>query len=405
MPNRLLRQASVPKVVGSRHGDRSDVGSVTRGFAVILASEGAESAECRICGLGKRALVAIGRVGVVLSAAVLLVALGAIASAGAAEPVVPTTSPHFTTTTVGRTKSPTTTTTSVTTTTVVAPTTTTTAAATTTTFPAALQAIANAVKRSPPSNTTALFAALAPLEKLGYTAQQAAIVGMGQFPVAGPSYYTDDWLEPRSVPTPHLHMGDDIVAAVGTPIRSPINGVLKYDDTDPDGYGLAADVTGPDKTYYVMAHMSADAAGLATGSVVTQGEVVGYVGDSGDASGPHCHFEVHPLGGAGIDPKPILDAWQAAAIAAAPALIQSIEEAQHPTTTTVAPLPVAPSAPQAALPSPLGGAVPIRETAQGSPTALALVGLIVLLAAGTLSVRDLRRSRSRRAPQSPFSSA
>lgn len=346
-----------------------------------------------------------------------LVALAAPAGAGpaAASASSPTTTSNFgapggkaaTTTTVARTATTTVARTGSTTTTVPS-TTTTTVSTTTTTFPPGLLAIANSVKRSAPSSTSALLAALAPLEKLGYTAQQAALVGMGQFPVAGPAYYTDDWLEPRPAPpAPHLHMGDDIDAAIGTPIRSPVNGVLTYDDTDPDGYGLAAEVTAPDKTYYVMAHMSSDAAGLHSGSQVTEGEVVGYVGDSGDSTGPHCHFEVHPLGGAGVDPKPYLDAWQAAAVAAAPALIASIEEAQHPTTTTsiaALPLPVALPA-QAALPVPIRGALPIRKTAGDSPSGLALVGLIVLLAACTLTARE-HRSSSRRDPVgwSPFDS-
>jgi hypothetical protein len=255
-------------------------------------------------------------------------------------------------------------------------------------------AVANSVRRSPPSNTTALLAALAPLQQLGYTAQQAEIAGMGQFPVAGPSYYADDWLEPRPGPPPALHHGDDIVAAMGTPIRAPIDGVLKYDTSDPLGYGLDAVVTGPDKTFYILAHMSATVTGLATGSAVKQGQVVGFIGQTGDATGPHCHFEVHPQGGAGVDPKAILDSWQKAAIAAAPALIQAVKLSREPNITAAdIPLQVLLPVPQAyAAPLP-AVAVPADQDHQpgaGSLAGPALLALICLVASSVLAARSQR---------------
>ena len=273
-----------------------------------------------------------------------------------------------------------------TTTTTVGPTTT-----TSTTISPALLALSRSVKRTRPNSAAALLAALAPLQRLGFTAQQAAIIGMGQFPVGGPAHYADDWLELRPGPPARLHYGIDIVAATGTPLRSPIEGILRYDATDPAGYGLAAIVTGPDGTYYLMGHLSAAVKGLATGSVVTQGQVVGFVGSTGDATGPHCHFEIHPGGGAGIDAKPILDQWLATAKAAVPALIAFVQSAAVTTTAVPPPAP----APAVVSAPPVGDAgILARATHQsgpGSPAGPALAAVLALVLSSALVTRRLLR--------------
>jgi len=182
-------------------------------------------------------------------------------------------------------------------------------------------ALIASVVRSGGNSTAALLDALRALEAFGLSPEEAVLVGMGHFPVAGPAAFSDDWLMPRYTPVFHLHQGNDIFAATGTPLRAPFEGTVRYGD-EPVG-GLAAYVTTADGTYFYMAHMDAAAAGLASGTHVAQGQVVGFVGDSGNARGgsPHCHFEIHPGGGPAVDPKAFLDSWLTEAIAAVPQLL------------------------------------------------------------------------------------
>src|SRR5689334_8043171 len=84
------------------------------------------------------------------------------------------------------------------------------------------------VKRSNANNTKALLEALQPLVDHGMTPTQAAIDGFGRFPVAGNANFTDDWLNPRFTPIFHLHEGTDIFAPMGSPVRSPVDGVLRH---------------------------------------------------------------------------------------------------------------------------------------------------------------------------------
>jgi murein DD-endopeptidase MepM/ murein hydrolase activator NlpD len=219
------------------------------------------------------------------------------------------------------------------------------------TVPPEYQNLINSVKRSRANNTGKLLAALRPLLDLGLTEAEVAAIGFGQFPVAGYATFSDDWWNPRFVPTFHLHEGTDIFAAHGTPVRAPFDGVLRLSN-GPVG-GLASYVTADDGTYAYMSHLSAYPDGLATGQRVKRGDIVGFNGDSGNARGgsPHVHFEIHPaptkevVTGRGrnrtvqvvtrpvrpgtvlppTNPKPYLDKWIADAMAQVPSVIAQYE--------------------------------------------------------------------------------
>lgn len=160
-------------------------------------------------------------------------------------------------------------------------------------IPPQYAALMNSIHRSPANGTQKLLDALAPLEDLGIGANDAIAQSFGHFPVAGPTTFTDDWWYPRNNIPFHLHQGTDIFAAMGTPVRAPDDGIVKH--TDGGLGGLAAYVYTPSGTYYYMAHLSSVPPNQPDGTPVHTGDLVGYVGNTGDAAGgpTHCHFEIH----------------------------------------------------------------------------------------------------------------
>jgi septal ring factor EnvC (AmiA/AmiB activator) len=129
------------------------------------------------------------------------------------------------------------------------------------------------------------------------------IVGSGSWvcPVQGAVSFTDTYGAPRS--GGRTHKGVDMFAARGTPTVAVVAGSVFF-QSDPLG-GLAAYVNGNDGNTYYYAHLNDYVGG---GRSVAAGEVVGHVGNTGDASDapPHLHFEIRLGGpnGTRINPYP-----------------------------------------------------------------------------------------------------
>ena len=88
-----------------------------------------------------------------------------------------------------------------------------------------------------------------------------------------------------------MHSGVDLVVEPGTPIRAAGDGVVI--GAHPKGpYGNWIEIAHAGKLSTVYGHLAGYAAGLEEGSVVQQGDVIGYVGNTGRSTGPHLHFEV-----------------------------------------------------------------------------------------------------------------
>jgi murein DD-endopeptidase MepM/ murein hydrolase activator NlpD len=136
------------------------------------------------------------------------------------------------------------------------------------------------------------------------------VVGGGfVFPIAGPHSFSDTFGAPRMFGTAyaHLHQGTDVFAASGTPLVAVERGVLIQIGSDVLG-GTKLWLVGASGTRYYYAHLSAFAEGVAEGKVVAAGDVVGFVGNTGNAATTpaHLHFEVHPNGGPAVNPYPLL---------------------------------------------------------------------------------------------------
>jgi murein DD-endopeptidase MepM/ murein hydrolase activator NlpD len=252
--------------------------------------------------------------------------------------------------------------------------------------PPEAQKLINAVKRTRPSNDEALVAGLAGLTALGMSQEEAYRIGMGRFPVAGVVHYSHDWLYPRYGPGFRFHLGCDVFAAYGTPLRAPVDGVLQSHQ-DPLG-GLSVRVVMPDKTYFYLAHLSAVVEGFQEGMPVKTGDIVGYVGDSGNAKGgtPHVHVGVYPKGGPATDPKPILDGFLQDAAAQLPGIIAGYA-ASHPLSSVIS-VPLLPTNPNARLLRPTLSARAMQGFTSGgdawTPTALYVLASDPSTGAGVL---------------------
>jgi hypothetical protein len=137
------------------------------------------------------------------------------------------------------------------------------------------------------------------------------------FPVIGHVQYSDDFGAPRPGGP---HQGNDILGRRKAPVLAVEAGRVQKWTTSASA-GCMLYLYGRSGTMYEYIHLNNDltggndnrgkcvdkvayAPGLHDGQHVKAGELIGYLGDSGDANGlhPHLHFELHPNGGAAISP-------------------------------------------------------------------------------------------------------
>jgi murein DD-endopeptidase MepM/ murein hydrolase activator NlpD len=104
------------------------------------------------------------------------------------------------------------------------------------------------------------------------------------------------------------HEGVDFAAPMGTPIKASGDGVVEFVGTQ-NGYGNVVMLKHWSNYSTVYGHMSRFAGGLHRGQKVAQGDVIGYVGATGWATGPHLHYEFR-IGGHATDPMALKNLQQ-----------------------------------------------------------------------------------------------
>ena len=131
---------------------------------------------------------------------------------------------------------------------------------------------------------------------------RSIVIGGGfQCPVPGSSF-GDSFGAPRS--GGRRHQGVDMMAGFGTPIYAVVSGSVSHSTSGLGGNQIW--LAGSDGNKYFYAHLREYVGSV---GAVSAGDQIGRVGDTGNAKGtPHLHFEIHPGGGAAVDPYPTVRA-------------------------------------------------------------------------------------------------
>jgi murein DD-endopeptidase MepM/ murein hydrolase activator NlpD len=139
------------------------------------------------------------------------------------------------------------------------------------------------------------------------------------FPVYGPASYGDTFGAPRGDVSGGWHHGEDIFAPLATPLLAVASGtIFSVGWNDIGGWRLWLRDDSGNEFYY--AHLSAYSPLAVNGRRVKAGDVLGFMGKTGDAefSPVHLHFEIHPVSllargyDGAVAPYPFLNAWRRA---------------------------------------------------------------------------------------------
>jgi murein DD-endopeptidase MepM/ murein hydrolase activator NlpD len=136
-----------------------------------------------------------------------------------------------------------------------------------------------------------------------YSSSAFATVNGRTCPVAGASAFSDTWNNPRD--PNRQHHGTDLVAAEGTPLVAIENGRIWSPNWHWAG-GIGLYIRGDSGDIYYYAHMQKYAPGIVSGTRVGAGQLVGYVGNTGNSSIPHLHIGYQPGGGPLTNPYQLM---------------------------------------------------------------------------------------------------
>jgi murein DD-endopeptidase MepM/ murein hydrolase activator NlpD len=137
----------------------------------------------------------------------------------------------------------------------------------------------------------------------------------GVFPVQGPYSFGGEDARFGAARDGHVHQGQDITAAEGTPLVAPVAATVTWVAYQAKGAGHYVVMRAVDGRDFVFMHLKTGSVTVAEGAVLAAGAQFAQVGSTGESSGPHLHFEIWPDGwyssdaSQPIDPLPQLQAW------------------------------------------------------------------------------------------------
>jgi murein DD-endopeptidase MepM/ murein hydrolase activator NlpD len=158
-------------------------------------------------------------------------------------------------------------------------------------------------------------AGIPPVRQIPFNVFPKLTAGGYVFPVYGASSYTNTFGAPRA--DTGWHHGEDIFGTLGSPLLAVANGIVySVGWNDVGGLRLWLQDLAGNEFYY--AHLSAFSPLAVNGAQVRAGDVLGFMGNTGDAEGTpyHLHFEIHPVSllyegyDGAVAPYPYLNAWR-----------------------------------------------------------------------------------------------
>ncbi|MCW3028661.1 MAG: family metallopeptidase [Solirubrobacterales bacterium] len=168
---------------------------------------------------------------------------------------------------------------------------------------------------APPPQPSPPPAPSPPVSEEGVPTPAQTVAAGAVFPVAGPHSFGGPEGRFGAPRGNHIHQGQDVLTAEGTPIVAPMAGTILTASYQAGGAGYY--VAEHSAVFdFMFAHCQAESLSVVTGQSVSAGQVLCRAGQTGDATTPHLHFEMwvggwhasaasHP-----IDPLPYLEAWE-----------------------------------------------------------------------------------------------
>jgi Peptidase family M23 len=168
---------------------------------------------------------------------------------------------------------------------------------------------------APPAATPAPTTPPVPVLEPGVPTPAQTVASGAVFPVSGAHNFGGPENRYGAARSGHIHEGQDILTAEGTPDVAPLAGTITSTNYQAGGAGYYAVEHTAVGFDFVFAHCKAATLAVSTGQVVAAGQTLCLAGQTGDATAPHLHFEMwvggwYAPGGHTIDPLPYLEAWE-----------------------------------------------------------------------------------------------